>query len=283
MDGRGYLRLSVCLLIAAAGCQHQVMTLPDAAPLSSSAVLPDPSQIKKAPAKPKNLPPSVLVSYGNFEAGEAFAARTGPERRQQLCESARADYEKALAIDPKCVPAYQGLARLYTAMRDLPLAIETYQKALKLAPTHAALWYELGLCYNSQKDLGPALECLDRAARIEPANRSYINALGVVLAEAGRYEDSLKCFIHSSGEALGYYRLAQTLNHLHKSELSRRYLEVALQKDPSLAPPIQQVSYQSTASPRPKTPPPPATPAAHHPSPPHLLLPPPPPLGEPEA
>jgi Tfp pilus assembly protein PilF len=299
MEGRGGLRLSVCLLIAAAGCQHQVMTLPSSTPLSPSVGVPDPSQIKTTPAKPKELSPAVLVSYGDFEAGEAFAARTGPERRQQLCESARLDYEKALAIDPKYVPAYQGLARLYMALRDLPLAVENYQKAVKLAPTHAALWYELGLCYNYQKNWGPALECLDRAVRIEPGNRSYVNTLGVVLAEVGRYEDSLKCFVRCNGEALGYYRLAQTLRHLQKPELSQRYLEVALQKDPSLAPPIQQTAYQlqqtayqpavphapksSPCSPAEehtvnetpsRFPSPPAIPASNPSAPPQLLLPP---------
>ncbi len=248
MDGRGALRVSICLLIAAAGCQHEVMTLPGSAPNSPSPNNPDPGQIKPASNKPRDLPPSVLVSYGNFEAGEAFATRTGPERCQQLCESARADYEKALSRDPRCVPAYQGLARLYTHMHDLPLAVETYQKALKLAPNNASLWFELGLCQNFQKNLAPALECLERAAQLEPGNHSYSNALGVVLAESGRYDESLKFFSRSGGEAMGYYRLAQTLHHLQKPELSRQYLEVALQKDPSLAPPIQQASYQPAAS-----------------------------------
>jgi tetratricopeptide (TPR) repeat protein len=255
MDGRGALRLSVCLLFTAVGCQHEVMTLPSSPPTSAGnpSPLPHPSQVKQAPtklkgsAKPKELPPLVLVSYGNYEVGEAFAARTGPERQQQLCESARMDYERALKIDPKCIPAYQGLARLYKAMHELPLAIETYQNALKLAPDNASLWFELGLCHNSQKNWGAALECLERAARIDPGNRSYANALGVVLAEAGRYEESLKCFIRSNGEAMGYYRLAQTLRHLQQPELSRRCLEVAVQKDPSLAPPIQQTAYERDA------------------------------------
>lgn len=250
MDGRGALRLSLCLLIAAAGCQHEVMTLPRSTPSASSVGNPEPPQIKKASAKPKDLPPSVLVSYGNFEAGEAFAARTGPDRQQQLCESAREDYEKALKSDPKCVPAYQGLARLYTHMHDLPLAVETYRKALKLAPDNASLWFEMGLCHNFQKNLGPALECLERASQIDPGNRSYTNALGVILAESGRYNDSLKCFSRSGGDAMGYYRLAQTLEHLQRPELSRRYLEAALQKDPSLAP-IQKASYQPAADPEP--------------------------------
>ena len=50
MEGRGGLRLSVCLLIAAAGCQHQVMTLPSSPPLSPTVGAADPSQIKTTPA-----------------------------------------------------------------------------------------------------------------------------------------------------------------------------------------------------------------------------------------
>jgi Tfp pilus assembly protein PilF len=255
MDGRGALKWNLCLLIAAAGCQHQVMTLPGSAPASSSVDKPDPTQIKKASSKPKDLPPSVLVSYGNFEAGEAFAAGTAPDRQQQLCDSAREDYQKALKSDPKCLPAYQGLARLYTHMHDLPLAVETYRKALKLAPNDASLWFELGLCHNYQKNLAPALECLERATQIDPGNRSYTNALGVILAESGRYNESLKCFARSGGEAMGYYRLAKTLDRLQKPELSRRYLEVAVQKDPNLAPSIQQASYQPAADAEPSAPP----------------------------
>ncbi len=276
MDGRGALQLSLCLLIAAAGCQHEVMSVPGSAPHSSSPANLDPSQIKKASVETKDLPPSVLVSYGNFEAGEAFAERTGPDRQQLLCESARTDYEKALSLDPKCVPAYQGLARLYTHMHDLPLAVETYQKALKLAPHDASLWFELGLCHNFQKNVGPALECLERAVQIDPGNHTYVNALGVVQAESGHYKESLKCFCRTGGEAMGYYRLAQTLHRLQKPELSQRCLEVAMQKDPSLAPPIQQTSYQPITEPEPKSPPAPASSA--EPSPPQQILLPPVPL-----
>jgi len=281
MDGRGGLKLSLCLLIAAAGCQHEVMTLPGSVATASSLGKIDPTQIRKASNNPRELPPMVLVSYGNFESGEAFAERTGPERQQQLCESARTDYEKALSRDPKCVPAYQGLARLYTHMHDLPLAVETYQKALKLSPNDSSLWYELGLCHNYQKNVGQSLECLERAAQIDPGNRSYINALGIVLAESGRYKESLKCFCRTGGEAMGYYRLAQTLHHLQKPELSRRCLEVAVQKDPSLAPPIQQTAYQPITEPEKKTLPPQT--ASEPSAPPQILLPPVPLINEEEA
>jgi len=306
MDGSGVWKLGLILLLAA-GCQHQVMTVPNSRPLDSSNKSPtvDPSQIKPATAKSKDLPPLVWVSSGDFKAGEASAPDVSPDRRQHIRELARADYQQALKLDPKCVPAYQGLARLYSSMRETPLAIETYHKALTLAPNNAALWYELGMCHHSRKDLGPALESVSRAAKIDPVNRTFINAMGVVLAETGRYDESLQCFIRSGGEAMGYYRLARTLQRLQRPELGERYLQVALEKDPSLAssmaPPsggsgapastaavVQQTAYHAPASTDPNgsaVPIPPAPPrvlsmesSKSYQTPEQVLLPPPPPV-----
>lgn len=241
MDGRVALKLGVCLLIASAGCQHQAWTVPSPGPNSQGNNLPavpapDPSQVKKESGKPKDIPPMVLVVAGDWRTAEAFSPGVTSEVQQYNCEVARTSYENALKTDPKCVPAYQGLARLYTKMHDFGLAIENYQKALKYAPNNASLWYEMGVCHNHQKDWNPALECLNRAAQLDPSNRSYVNTQAVVLAAAGHYEESLNCFVRTNGEAMGYYRLAQTLQHLQQPELSRRYLEVAMQKNPSLAP-----------------------------------------------
>ncbi|HTU22185.1 MAG TPA: tetratricopeptide repeat protein, partial [Gemmataceae bacterium] len=262
-------------------------------PLSSTDKAPvlDTSKIKPASSKSKDPPPLVWASLADFKAGEACDAAVSMDRRQYLRDEARADYQKALKIDPKCVPAYQGLARLYSALHDTPLAIETYQNALKISPNNAALWYELGMCHHSRKDVGPALECLDRAAKLDPGNRSYVNGMGVVLAEAGRYDESLNCFSRSGGEALGYYRLARTLDRLQRPELSQRYLAVALEKDPSLAsmlaPPnsaaaaVQQTAYQAPmVSTAPAAPVPPRVisleASQSHESPRQVLLPPPP-------
>lgn len=253
MDGRGVLKLSVFLLMTA-GCQHEVMTVANPGSLASGdkSLALDHAKIKPAPAKPKELPPQVLVAYGDLKAGEASAATDVlPDQRQHLRDLARVDYEQALKLDPKFVPAYQGLARLYTAMRDLPLAIETYHKALKIAPKNAALWYELAMCHNSQKNFDQTLNCINRATKIDPGNRTFVNAMGVVLAETGRYDESLHCFMRSGGEALGYYRLAQTLHRLQRPELGQRYLDAALEKDPSLASmlvasnAVQQAAYQA--------------------------------------
>jgi Tfp pilus assembly protein PilF len=250
MDGRAALTLGISLLIGMAGCQHQAFTVPNSSPNalgSTPPPVPAPNQVKKD-SKPKDLPPSVLVSYGDWKSLEAFALGMDPSRQQVLSDEARENYEKALQKDPKCVAAYHGLARLHSGLHNYPLAVETYQRVLRLAPKNAALWYDLGVCHNYQKNWAPALDCLSRATQLEPSNRNYANTQGIVLAAAGRYEDSLNCFIRSNGEALGYFRLSQTLQHLQQTDLSRRYLEVAVQKDPSLAPQMTKLNQEDVAA-----------------------------------
>jgi tetratricopeptide (TPR) repeat protein len=245
MDGR--LVRSCLLLMVAAGCQRQMVSVPGSVPVQSPPI--DVSQIKKAP--PKDLPPNVLVSAGDFKAGEALSPNATPDQQQMMRDLARQDYEKALKKDPKYVPAYQGLGRLYVAMQEHERAAEAYQQALRIDGKNASLWYELGMCHHRRKNWPAALECLDRAAALDPHNRSYVQAKAIVLAEAGRYDDSLNCFVRSDGEAMGYFRLAQTLQRLQQPELSRQYLAVALHKDPSLAATLAPPSAVASNAPNP--------------------------------
>jgi tetratricopeptide (TPR) repeat protein len=266
MDCRRSLGLVLCLLGGAVGCQHQVATLPQSSSMSlaNQPPPPNPGQIKKASDVPAKEPPAaVLVSWGDFKAGEALAPSLSPDRQQQLRNEARQEYLRALTRDPKFVPAYQGLARLYTAMHDPMHAVETYQKALQIAPNNPALWYELGRSYTTAREFGPALDCLSRAVQLAPDNRECLSALGVVLAENGRLDESLGCFVRAGGEAMGYYRLARTLQYLNRAEQSQRYLAVALQKDPNLTsaqamrsemdgkpnPSLQRAAYQEASVP----------------------------------
>lgn len=249
MDRRGGLGLALCLLSASLGCQHEtkIISPGQLTPGAPGSPPIDPSKIQKVELPKKDPPPMALVSSGDFKVGEAFAADVPPQVQQLLRDEARQDFERALAIDPKCLAAYQGLARLYTAAQEHARAVETYQKALQIAPQNAALWYELGMCHNYQRNWGPALDCLGKATQLDPGNRSYMNTMGVVLAESGRPEAGLSCFVRANGEAMGCYRLAQTLQRLQQPELSRRYLELALQKDPNLATTLAMQSAPSNA------------------------------------
>jgi tetratricopeptide (TPR) repeat protein len=245
MDCHKSLFLTLGLLgSAAAGCQHQVQSVPlPSAQAYNTTPTPPPATVAvttNVTAKPADLPkrqprPATCVAFGDFLAREANSAEQSAVQKQQLREQARKAYQQALTLDEKYLPALQELAVLYVAMDDHAHAVGTLQKALQFYPQDAKLWYELGMCHSRQKEWQPALEALGKAVERDPENRQYVNTLGYALARAGRYDESLACFGRVNGEAKAHYNLARMLRHMDQPELTRQHLELALQKDPELA------------------------------------------------
>jgi tetratricopeptide (TPR) repeat protein len=245
MDCHKLLSWGLAAALGVAGCQHAKappgggvqQAVAYSPPTSSTTrVAADGTPIKPAAELPKRQPkPETCVAYGNFRSQEAAAPGCSPEERQRFRDEARLAYQQAISLDPKHVPAYQGLGRLYVEMEDSAHAVETYQKGLTAVPKEAALWYELGMCQGRRKEWGPALESLSKASELQPDNHQYANALGYGLARAGRYDDALACFERVNGEGRAHYKLARMLQHLGQNDLARRHLELALEKDPRLA------------------------------------------------
>ncbi len=207
---------------------------------ATSATTPPPGVVVKK-EKEKDLPPrtpkaSTCVALADWYAKEAQAPNREPAQVDQLREVARKEYQQALSIDPNYLPTYQALGRLYVAMGDQARAMQTFQKGLSINSKHAALWYDLGMCQLRQKSWDPAIQSLTKAVEYDPENREYINMLGHTLSRTGRYQESLAVFSRSYGEAKAYYNVARMLQHLGQAELSKQYVQAALQKDPTLEP-----------------------------------------------
>jgi tetratricopeptide (TPR) repeat protein len=206
---------------------------------------------KEVDLPPRDPKPLTCLKGGDLMLAGATAPGRGPGEKQQFFERARKAYQQAISLDPKFLPAYQALARLYVLMEDERRAVETYQKAIKLKSDDASLWYELGMCYKRQKDWEPALEHLTKAAELEPETSKYVNTLAVVLACAGRYQESLECFTRLGSQAKAHYKLAKTLERLNQPELSKQHLAVALEMDPRLADPPVVTSAEPVQKPEP--------------------------------
>jgi Flp pilus assembly protein TadD len=189
--------------------------------------------------KESNLPPrtpkaSTCVALADWYAREAQAPERPQAQVDYLRDVARKQYQQALSIDPNHLPAYQALGRLYVAMGDQAHAVATLRKGIEMGPKNAPLWYDLGTCYLRQRDWEPALQCLNRAVDFDPENREYVNMLGHTLSRTGHYPESVAIFSRIYGEAKAYYNVARMLQHLNNPELSKQYLRVAVQKDPTL-------------------------------------------------
>ncbi len=189
---------------------------------------------KSEAAPKKNLKPETYVKFGDFRANEAAAPTAQPAIRDQLRDDARHAYQYALSLDANCLQAHCGLARLYTAMQDYPRAVASYNKALQLAPRDATVWYELGVCQNRAHDFNAAADALGHAVQLDADNHAYVNALAVVLARLGRYDESLQCFARVNDEAKAHFCLGCTLRRLDQPELGLRHLQIAVGMDPKL-------------------------------------------------
>jgi tetratricopeptide (TPR) repeat protein len=95
--------------------------------------------------------------------------------------TARAEFERAIQLDPKQVQAYLGLARVYQAESQTDTAIAQYQKALELQPKSASLSTIIGNLYLD-RNLETARKYFQKALDVDPnfavalANMAWVDA-----------------------------------------------------------------------------------------------------------
>jgi tetratricopeptide (TPR) repeat protein len=171
------------------------------------------------------------------------------EARQNNNEGARAQFEKALAIDPKLPGIHFELAELLSlaedpkvkaqaesqyqaALKENPLdekanarlgdlanrqgdtakAIAYYTTALKLQPDDAEASFGLAKILIAQNEQAKALPILERAVRLEPTNAAAHFRLSTLYRELGRTADAQ----HEVEEYKRYKELKEKLEAVFK-------------------------------------------------------------------
>ncbi len=220
MDCRKSLFLALSLLAGSGGCGSLL-------PMRAAKTEMPPS------SEDKLYKPATYVAFADYRASASFTKGMDPAVQDQYREDARRSYLKAIDVDARYLPAYQGLARLQEGCEDHAGAAATYEKARQLAPQDASLCYQQGLCYCRAKNWKAAVQTLRKACDMDPSNRQYSTTLGFTLARAGMYNDSFVVLSRQFGEATAHSDLARMLHHLNQPELARQQALLALTKDPS--------------------------------------------------
>jgi tetratricopeptide (TPR) repeat protein len=176
-------------------------------PLQRKAVVPlldDPSRIVRmqaartlAPLADDAFEPAALEAFRNataeYVAAERFNADR-PEHRTNLggffaergeAVAAEAEYQAALKLDPRFVPAWANLADLRRLQGRETEAEATLREGLKLAPDAAALHHSLGLSLVRQQRRAEALRELKQATELEPGNVRYQYVYDIAVRELG--------------------------------------------------------------------------------------------------
>ncbi|MBL8527108.1 MAG: tetratricopeptide repeat protein, partial [Burkholderiales bacterium] len=122
---------------------------------------------------------------GHVNLGNLYALRGDPDR-------ARAQFEQALAIDPRSVEARVTLADLHRAWGADGEAEAVLRKGVALEPRAAPLHHALGLALVRQKQTAAAVRELGEAAKLAPANARYAYVYAVALHDTGRPQDALR-------------------------------------------------------------------------------------------
>ena len=96
---------------------------------------------------------------------------------------ARDNFQKAIDIQPKFIPAwvYKGIS--LEELQQYELAIDCYTQAIEINPDVADLWYNKGATYCKMKRYGDALSCFDKVLEIEPNNALAKTTRALVIAK----------------------------------------------------------------------------------------------------
>lgn len=186
--------------------------------------------------EPHKFKPGSFVTVGNQRELAANHPDRSPTEREQLRDQARRAYLRALEVDPKYLPAHVALAKLHEAQEEHAKALEIYRKAAKLHPKDVQLCIEIGMYQARHKQWDEAIVQFRKANQLDPDNRQCTRLLGHCLARAGHCEESLVCLKKVMSEAEAHYTIARMLHHVQKDDLSRKYLNQAIQANPALQP-----------------------------------------------
>jgi Tfp pilus assembly protein PilF len=159
---------------------------------------------------------------------------TDVSQKQNTYDEARQLFQQALKADPKHMPAYTGLARIYVKMGHNERALETYRKALEKNPNDADLWFQIGVCECRQRHWDLAVLAFQKALELAPENRRLTQTLGFCLACADRLDESVAVLSEIMKPAEANLTMGRILLRLNKPDQSRTFLAKALQLDPSL-------------------------------------------------
>ena len=80
------------------------------------------------------------------------------------------DYNKAVELNPKSVPAYFNRGRAFYFKRDFASAIESYSKVIELTPTDSIVYYNRGVSYEKMGDTQKASEDYQKAVELDENN-----------------------------------------------------------------------------------------------------------------
>jgi len=122
------------------------------------------------------------IAWAHFQLGYAYTAL-------KRSDEARAEYERATALDPKMSEAFLNLGILLTE-KDPAAAVAPLHRAVDLLPAQSRPRFLLGVALERSGDTAAATESYEAALRLDPRDAETATHLGNLYLSLKRYGDA---------------------------------------------------------------------------------------------
>ena len=111
-------------------------------------------------------------------------------------EKARAQYAKAIELNPEFIPAISnlGASYLFTSPKDFAKAQEFMEKVVEMIPESSRAHIDLGDCYRAQNNLEKALTSYIKAGELDPNDQVAFSKAGHANSFLGNFDEARKNF-----------------------------------------------------------------------------------------
>jgi Tfp pilus assembly protein PilF len=113
---------------------------------------------------------------------------------QRNFQEAAQQFQRALALDPGYVPAYEGLGLVHLEQGDLQEAHRNFQKGLEKNPHYAPIYIGLGRICSARADDQEAVIKFRQALELDPGNADAFYHLGKSYTNLGQYSQAEESF-----------------------------------------------------------------------------------------
>jgi Flp pilus assembly protein TadD len=160
------------------------------------------------------------VAYGHFQLGYVFTAL-------QRVDEARAEYERAVALDPKLTEGYLNLGVLLIE-RDSKQAVIYLRKAVELVPERSRPRFLLAVAQEKTGDFAGTAASLEGAYRLDPHDveiglhlgEIYLRRLKRPADAEGKFRSVLEAEPNNAAAMLG---VAESLDEQKKPQAAEAY------------------------------------------------------------
>lgn len=157
---------------------------------------------------------------------------------QDSTDQAIVDFSRAKEVDPKHVPAYEGLGDVYVKLQGDAIAIMQYQEAVALDSSREELLYKLAKALMRERRYTEAANIYNHILKLEPDNPAVALELGNLYSAAKMYSHSARVlgpYVEKHLDDEGAWKtFNEALDNSNRYAIGFSVAEKILQIDPKL-------------------------------------------------